>query len=140
MISVREAKDANWACAALSIFILLTRLAVYRCNQNTFDASVILCLASILVISSRIAVNYYRFRTGSASDALSENPSYFAPDNYAAIKTGSILVLVGRLLITTYYWFQSCLLLLFYSRIMPQFRWITNTIRLCWFTIVASYI
>jgi hypothetical protein len=140
MITVNQAGDSNWACAALSIVILLTRLAVYRNRQNAFDVSSMLCVASILIVSTRIAVNYYLLKDGSANTPLSGSPSNFTAQDYAAIKTGSILAIVGRLLITTYYWFQVSLLLLFYSRIVYQERWITNTIRFCWFTIFASYV
>jgi hypothetical protein len=145
MITVKQAGDSNWACAALSIVILLTRLAVYRNRQNAFDISPMLCVASILIVSTRIAVNYYLLRDGSANNPQSGSPSSFDAQDYAAIKTGSILAIVARLLITTYYWLQVSLLLLFYSRVLYsriiyKGRWITNTIRFCWLTIFTSYV
>src|ERR1700722_5437101 len=145
MVNVKQAGDSNWACATLSIIILLTRLAVYRNRQNVFDLSSMLCVASILIVSARIAVNYYLLRDGSANDPQSGSPSSFDAQDYAAIKTGSILAIVARLLITTYYWLQVSLLLLFYSRavysrIVYEARWITNTIRFCWLTIFTSYV
>jgi hypothetical protein len=140
MITVKQAGDVNWACAALSLVILIVRLAVYRNRQNGFDVSSMLCVASILIISTRIAINYYLLRDGTTNDPQSASLSYSDAQDYAAIKTGSILAIVGRLLITTYYWFQVSLLLLFYSRIVYEARWITNMIRFCWLTIFASYV
>jgi hypothetical protein len=140
MITAKQAGDCNWACAALSLVILIIRLAVYRNRQNPFDVSPMLCVASILIVSIRIGVNYYLLKCGSANYQLSGSLASLNAHDYAVIKTGSILAIAGRLLITTYIWLQVSLLLLFYSRIVYQERWVTNTIKFCWLTIFASYV
>src|SRR5437016_4379379 len=132
MITVKEAGDTNWACAALSLVILLIRLAVYRNKQTTFDVSSILCLASTIIVSIRIGVNYYLLECPAANyQPFASVASLDAPDA-AMIKTSSILAIAGRLLITTYIWLQLSLLLLFYSPIVSQHRWVANTIKFCW--------
>src|SRR5437868_5360644 len=127
MITVKQAGDANWACAALSLVILLIRLAVYRNGQNTFDVSSILSAASTLIVGIRIGVNYYLLKCPGANyQPFTSLASVDAPDD-AMFKTSSILAIAGRLLITTYIWLQLSLLLLFYSPIVGQRRWVANT-------------
>jgi hypothetical protein len=140
MITIKQAGDCNWTCAALSLVILIIRLAVYRNRQNSFDVSSMLCVASTLIVSIRIGVNYYLLKCGSANYQPSASLASLDAHDYAVIKTGSILAIAGRLLITTYIWLQVSLLLLFYSRIVYQERWVANTIKFCWLTIFASYV
>jgi hypothetical protein len=144
LITAIEAKNANWACAASSLVILVTRIVATRYRDKRFDAATALVAASILVLATRIVVVYLYLIYGTSNDVLNlknsdDESTYFNQHNISNIKAGSILSLIARLLITTFYWLQICLLLLFYSSILRDFHWI-YTIKVCWILIVATYI
>jgi hypothetical protein len=143
MLDDSPADIANWICGSLSLVILIARLGIYFYNKIPIDATYFLCTASIFILIAQIIVRYYYLRLGTANDVFTSTPDYVSLD-VAAIKKGSIFVLVSRVIATTLYWLQACLLLLFYSRIIHELRWIATRIRaminICWFTIAATYI
>lgn len=139
LITATDAKLANWICAAISLIILTIRLVATRYRDRRFDVASALVGASILVLATRIAVVYLYLLYGTSNDVLYGSKTYFNEDDLSTIKAGSILSLIARLLITTFYWLQICLLLLFYSSILRDFHWV-NTIKICWFFIVATYV
>ena len=139
LITGTNAKLANWICAALSILILSVRLVATRIRDKKFHAASALVAASLLVLSVRIVVVYLYLLYGTSNDVLHGEATYFDKSDLSTIKAGSILSLISRLLITTFYWLQISLLLLFYSSIIRDFHWI-NTINACWLLIVLTYI
>lgn len=141
LVSSQDARLAGWACAGLSLLILIVRATAARLQSGSFDISAIICFAAIVVVSARLVVNYYVLSYGTSNDALFGNSQYFDSHDLEALKIGSILALIARLLITTFYWLQNCLLLLFYSRILEiRARWTTVLIQLCWIAMPLTYI
>lgn len=134
-----QAKHANYACAALSLFILCTRVIVSQFRKRPFDLSFFLVLLSIAVIISRITVVYFYLLYGTAADALSDE-HYFDVHNMGNVKMGSILSLVARVLITASCWLQICLLLRFYTSMMYSIPWVARMIKLTWFATITTFI
>ncbi|EXJ95466.1 hypothetical protein A1O1_00588 [Capronia coronata CBS 617.96] len=140
-VSSQDARIAGWACAGLSLLILIIRATASRLHYGTLDISAVIVIAAIVVVSARIVVNQYVLSYGTSNDAIYGKSQYFNSDDTETLKSGSILALIARLLITTFYWLQNCLLLLFYSRILEvRARWTTRLIQLCWITIPLTYI
>lgn len=137
--SALEAKHANYVCAALSLFILWTRVIVSRYRKRPLDLSFFLVLLSIIVIICRITVVYFYLLYGTASDALSDE-HYFDVHNMESVKKGSILSLIARVLITASCWLQICLLLLFYNSMMYSIPWVARMIKLTWFATITTFI
>ncbi|KAK5097634.1 hypothetical protein LTR70_000653 [Exophiala xenobiotica] len=121
--SAEQAKDANYACAAFTLVILLARVAGSRRRQRPIDLSFFLVVLSILVVVARIIVVYYYLLYGTGSDAL-RDAEYFNTHNLDQIKKGSILSLVARVLITTSCWLQ----------------WVSWMIKLTWAATGASFV
>lgn len=140
--SSHEALITGFVCSGCSMAILLLRIVTARIQNGRFDLSSIICVASIVVVSARLAVNQFVLSYGTVNDALFGKSDYFDAEDLRRLKVGSILSLVARLLITTFYWMQNCLLLLFYSHIFSQVRvrWATVLIRMCWVAIPLTYI
>lgn len=141
MFTATQAKHANYACAALSLVVLLTRAAVTKRRQKTLDFAFWLVAISILTVITRIVVVYYYLLYGTASDAVN-SAHYFDTHDLAKVATGSKLSLVARVLITASCWLQVCLLLLFYSNlyIMQGLRWVHITINLTWIATAATFL
>ena len=139
MFNAQQAKDANYACAALSLVILITRVVVSRRRRRSVDLSLFLVVLSIFVIIARIIAVFFYLLYGTASDALN-NAHYFDTHDLETIKKGSILSLVARVLITATCWLQVCLLLLFYKHIMQGIRWVVWMIKLTWVVAGASFV
>jgi len=137
-----QALITGFICAGLSMVILLIRILSSRLRQGRFDVSTIICSAAIIVTAVRIAVNQYVLSYGTVNDALYGKKDYFDAEDLRKLKIGSILSLIARLLITTFYWLQNCLLLLFYSQFFQVRapRWTTILIRLCWVAIPLTYV
>lgn len=134
-----QAKQANYACAVLSLVILFIRVIVSRYRKRPLDLSFFLVLLSIVVDITRITIVYFYLRYGTASDALA-NEHYFDVHDMESVKKGSILSLMARTLITASCWLQVSLLLLFYSRMMYSICWVARMIRLTWIATIASFI
>jgi len=142
MVSSEEAQLANWVCSALSLFILIGRFALSRLKQGSCDITHLICAVALVVVVVRLVVNQFVLSYGTSNDALNGPPQHFDAGRLEELKIGSILSLVARLLVTTFYWLQICLLLLFYSRIIYQVcpRWTAVTIRLSWVMIAVTYV
>jgi hypothetical protein len=134
------AKLANYVCSALSLFILFSRLAATRHRDRKFNLASFLVATSILVLIARLVTVYYYLRYGTSQDYFyGSNPKSVVGANLSDVQKGSILVLLSRFFITTFYWLQVCLLLCFYSDMVRDLHW-RNTIKACWLTIAATYI
>jgi len=139
MFTATQANHANYVCAALSLVILLTRAIVSRLRRRPLDLSFFLVILSIATIISRIVVVYYYLLYGTANDALHDD-GYFSTHNLAKVKTGTILSLVARVIITATCWLQIGLLLLFYSHIMEGIRWVERMIKVTWIVVGATFL
>jgi len=141
LVSSGEAEVAGWICAGLSMVILLVRVVAVTIKQGKIDISTIICIAAVLVVGARVGVNQFLLKYGTSNDALRDKSQYFDSHDLETLKTGSILALIARLLDTTFYWLQTCLLLLFYSRIFAvRARWCTVLIRIAWGALPLTYI
>ena len=138
-LNAQDATVANWVCASLSLTILIIRLLTTRYRDKKFDAASYLVMASLVVGGGRVAVVYYYLKFGTAADAIKSKQTYFDHRELANIKAGSILSLVSRLMITTFYWLQIGLLLLFYSSIVREYHW-KATIKVCWVIVGVTYV
>ena len=139
LITALDAKLASWICAAFSIVILSIRLIATRRRDKAFNAASGVVAASLIVVIVRIVCVHLYLQYGTSNDVLYGNKRYFDAEDLSTIKAGSIFSLIARLLITTFYWLQICLLLIFYSNILRDHHWV-NTIRACWGLIVVTYI
>ncbi|KAH0843930.1 hypothetical protein AYO21_08320 [Fonsecaea monophora] len=141
LVSSEEAKIGGWVCAGASLLILVARIIAARIHQGSFDRSTAVCVASVVAVVVRLIVNQYVLTFGTSNDALNGKSTYFDSKDLQNLKTGSILSLIARLLITTICWLQSSLLLLFYSRIFEiRAKWTTRLIRICWIAIPVTYV
>ncbi|KIX92600.1 uncharacterized protein Z520_11629 [Fonsecaea multimorphosa CBS 102226] len=141
LISSEEAKVGGWVCAGVSVAILIVRIIAARIHYGSYDVSTAICVASLVAIVVRLIVNQYVLTYGTSNDALNSKSTYFDSKDHEDLKIGSILSLIARLLITSICWLQSCLLLLFYSRIFEiRAKWTTRLIRICWIAIPVTYI
>ncbi|KIV80535.1 hypothetical protein PV11_08028 [Exophiala sideris] len=140
LVSSEEARVTGWICTGLALVILIVRVMAARLRRGSFDISTPICAAAILIIAARVAVNQYVLTDGTSNDAL-DGKVYFNADDLKKIKIGSILSLIARLMVTTLYWLQSALLLLFYCRIFEvRARWTTVLIWICWAALPTTYI
>ena len=135
-----DAKLANYICSSTAIVILSIRLILTRHRDKKFDLASILTATSLLVLVVRLVVVYYYLLYGTSQDYLNAtNRAKFSATDLEEIRIGSILALVSRVLITSFYWLQICLLLLFYSVMVRDFHW-RNTIKVCWGLIISTYV
>lgn len=141
-ITREEAQIANWVTIPLAIAILVVRfISGQHWHKASFDVTTVVILASIAILIARIVVGYLVLHYDTAASILLETDD---PDlsklDLPRIRTGTILSLISRLLITTLYWLQCILLLLFYTRILSHIRWVKLGIRVTWVVIGLSYI
>jgi hypothetical protein len=140
-ISNKEAKVANWVSIALAIIILLVRfISGHYYRKSLFDTTALVILVSIAILIARIVVSNYVLEYGTADDILLEQNIQYDTLDLEKIKVGSILSLFSRLLITTLYWLQCVLLLLFYSRLLMHIYWVKTCVRVTWVVMGASYV
>ncbi|KXS98285.1 hypothetical protein AC579_6008 [Pseudocercospora musae] len=132
-----SATVANWICASLALTILLLRLATHRYQYRCLDKSAYLVIASIVILVIRTICNALILDLGSVN-----SPSLFPQESMQSsrARTGSKLTLLARVLVTTYYWLQSALLLIFYQKFLDHISWARRAIRLGWFMIGLTYI
>lgn len=139
-IDSKDAQLANYVCSSTSLVILSFRLILTRHRDKKFDLASLLTATSIVVLVARLVVVYYYLHYGTSQDYLNKSSGEtFSQQDLNEIRIGSVLALVSRALITSFYWLQICLLLLFYSAMVRDFHWI-NTIKACWLCIVVTYI
>ncbi|KXS98323.1 hypothetical protein AC578_6851 [Pseudocercospora eumusae] len=127
---------ANWICASLALTILFLRLATHWYQNRCFDKSAYVVIASIVVLLSRTICNAIILDFGSINTLSLARESEVS----SRAQTGSKLTLAARVLVTTYYWLQSALLLMFYHKILHHISWIHRAINLAWVTLVLTYI
>ena len=132
IVTRHDAVLANWICASLALAILVARLVTHWQQHRRLDNIAYIVLCSIMILISRTVCNVLILRFGTINTPGAENGS--------AIRTGSILVLGARVLVTTYYWLQSALLLLFYRKIMSHMPRIHNAIKLCWIVLLSTWL
>lgn len=136
--STTQANLANWICNIAAMLILVVRLACIRYQLHAFDTSAYVILLSLAVLSGRLALEYWIIRDGTVSDLLgTEHPT---AAELSKAQTGSILSLIARVLITSFYWLMCSLLLLVYRRVMDSVGWVRVAIRICWGVIATTYI
>lgn len=140
MAGAGPAEQVNYATSALTLLILTTRIALWIWRRERADASLLLVAASVLVVAARIVANSYYLAYGNAADANAHADSYFDPSNAQAVMTGSVLVLVARVLVTTILWLQVCILLLFYARITYGINWVARVVKITWVAVAATYV
>ncbi|KAI1077804.1 hypothetical protein F5B20DRAFT_253301 [Whalleya microplaca] len=134
-----EAQTVGYACGALSLLILGSRLVITQWRREPLDLSFWLVIVSMTVIVARMVTNYFYLEFGTASEAL-HDPNRFDEINYDLLKTGSILVLPARILITAVLWLQICILLVFYSRITSGLGWARLMINGTWAAVVLTFV
>ncbi|KAI0397639.1 hypothetical protein F5Y17DRAFT_319148 [Xylariaceae sp. FL0594] len=133
------AERVNYATTSLALLILTTRLVLSLCRRERVDASFFLVAASIVGVVVRIVLNAFYLTYGNVPDALL-HLGYFDESNLPDIRTGTLLVLAARVLITTVLWLQVSILLLFYSRIIFGFRWVACMVKVAWATVATTYV
>lgn len=140
-ISNNQAKIANWVSIALAIVILLVR---FICGQHyrksSWDITTAVVLVSIAILIARIVISNFVLEYGTADDILLDEVTDYETLDLDKIEVGTILSLVSRVLITTVYWLQCVLLLLFYTRILAHIHWVKLCVRVTWVVIGASYV
>ncbi|OTB15192.1 hypothetical protein K445DRAFT_318038 [Daldinia sp. EC12] len=134
-----EAQDVGYACAVLSVVILASRALISRWRREPVDLSFLFVVLSILVIIGRIIANNFYLKFGTANDVL-HDPHYSDHHDTSHLKTGSILVLLARVLLTAGLWLQICLLLLFYSRITSGINWADRLTKAAWITVILTFV
>ncbi|KAI1372452.1 hypothetical protein F4677DRAFT_449355 [Hypoxylon crocopeplum] len=135
----QEAQNVGYACAALSVIILASRLLISRWRREPVDTSFFIVVLSMLVIIGRIITNILYLRFGTANEVL--HGDQFSDDiDSPRVKVGSILVLLARVLLTAALWLQICLLLLFYSRITSGISWADRLTKIAWITVGATFV
>lgn len=134
-----EAEQVGYACAALSVFILCSRIIISRWRREPIDLSFFLVILSMVVIIGRIITNNFYLEFGTTIDVL-HNPHFSESNDTSRLKTGSILVLLARVLLTGVLWLQICLLLLFYSRITSGITWADRLTKVAWITALLTFV
>jgi hypothetical protein len=131
---------ASYVCSITSLVILAVRLVATRHRDKKFDLASVFTALSILVLVVRVSIVPFLLRYGTSQDYFHQDSKVaLSPSQVADIRVGSILALMARFLITTFYWLQICLLLFFYSSMTRDVHW-DNTIKACWATIGVTYI
>ncbi|KAI1163855.1 hypothetical protein F5B18DRAFT_671681 [Nemania serpens] len=139
MIDTRPAENANYATAALTLTILITRISLSIWRRERIDTSMILVVASIVVVVARTVTTIYYLRYGNAADAI-KHAHYYKMNDSDNVKAGGILILMARVLMTTILWLQDCLLLLLYYRIIYGVKWAALVVKTTWATAAVTYI
>ncbi|KAI1658614.1 hypothetical protein F4813DRAFT_395532 [Daldinia decipiens] len=134
-----EAQDVGYACAVLSVVILASRVIISRWRREPVDISFVFVALSMLMIIGRVIANNFYLRFGTTNEVL-HDPHLSDYYDTSHLKTGSILVLLARVLLTAALWFQICLLLLFYSRITSGIAWADRLTKTAWVTVVVTFI
>ncbi|KXJ85628.1 hypothetical protein Micbo1qcDRAFT_105520, partial [Microdochium bolleyi] len=132
-----DAQAANFACAAISLFIVILRAVTTIWQGKERDTSFVLVLLSIVFIIARIIVNHYYLSFGTTNDVLSGKITTYDP---ALVHVGSILVLVARIVLAVILWLQICILLLFYQFLFSNMAAVTYLIRATWVVVAATFI
>lgn len=140
--SEHTAMLTGWVTGGLALFILLVRLGVQPLLSSSFlDATVYAVALAVFVLGARLGCNYYILQYGTVSELIdSTGTASYTALQLSHARIGSILTLVARLLITTYYWLQCIILLLVYHRFVGHFPVFKKLILLCWVLIAVTYV
>lgn len=141
-LSASDAIVANWVCAALVGSFLITRLVVCHLRRpQHVDITFAIVTASLLIYIIRTFLNHYYLKYGTAGGYTPTKP-YLTTDGGVPleIRTGTILALLARLFVSTFYWLQCAILLLFYKRVLYHLTWVRMMVRICWAIITSTYI
>lgn len=129
--SAVEANLANWICNSLALAILLIRLACILYQRRALNVSAYLVLLSLGVLGGRVGLEYYIIKDGTVNDLVGSDEPVTASE-LAKAQTGSILSLIARVLITSFYWLMCMLLLLVYRSVLDSVDWARTVMRVCW--------
>ncbi|KAI0449835.1 hypothetical protein F5B21DRAFT_28887 [Xylaria acuta] len=133
------AEQVNYAATVLTLLILLTRISLWLWRRERLDTCFTLVVTSVVVVVARVVANACYLMYGNAADAI-KHAGYFDEGNLADVRTGSILVLVARSLITIILWLQVAILLLFYTRITYGVSWVAWVVKITWATVAVTFI
>lgn len=129
--SAVSANLANWICNSLALAILLVRFGCILYQHRGLNLSAYLVLLALCVLSSRIALEFYIIKDGTVNDLVGSDVPVSASE-LAKAQTGSILSLIARVLITSFYWLMCMLLLLVYRSVLESVDWARVVMRVCW--------
>ena len=139
-IDKTTSKITNYVCSITALLILTLRLFATRHRDRKFNTASVFTAVAIFVLVVRVSIVPFLLHYGTTADHFykdaTTNLSSEEQDN---VRIGGILTLIARFLITTFYWLQVCLLLLFYSSMVKDVHWV-NTIKACWITIGVTWI
>jgi hypothetical protein len=139
-IDSNTAKVTSYVFSITALVILIIRLAATRHRDKKFDIASVFAALSILVLTVRLAIVPFLLHYGTSQDHFYKDASAaLSAEEQSNLRIGGILTLMARFLITTFYWLQICLLLLFYSSMVRDVHWV-NTIKACWLTIAITWI
>ncbi|CZT15641.1 uncharacterized protein RCC_01480 [Ramularia collo-cygni] len=130
-VSEADASLANWICGSLALAILTARLVGHRWQHSRLDLSAYLVIMSIVVLIARIICNTVVLRDKTIRTSQQDSTN---------LRTGSIVTLITRILVTTFYWLQCTLLLVFYRDMLDHMTWIARIIKSCWIFMACTYI
>jgi len=135
--AMSAAQAANYACAAISLFIVALRACMTIWHRKKYDTSFFVVVASIIFIIARIVVNHYYLRFGTASDVLNGKLINYDPN---LVHVGSILVLIARIILAVILWLQMCILLLFYQHLLSGINVVAYLIRATWIMLAVTFV
>jgi hypothetical protein len=137
-VSLHGALAMNYICTTITILVLLLRLMT-GCILRDFNLSWTLVALSAVVAASRAVVDARYLELGTLPSGLDAIP--VSKDQTAYFRTAQILVLVARILVTTFFWLQLGLLLLFYTPfVRTASRFLRRAVQSTCLFQVASYI
>ncbi|KAH7304447.1 hypothetical protein B0I35DRAFT_495213 [Stachybotrys elegans] len=132
-----DAVAANFSCATISLLIVILRAATTIWQGKERDTSFVLVVLSIVFIIARIVINHYYLTFGTTNLVLDGNLTIYDP---GLVRTGSILVLIARIVLAAILWLQMSILLLFYRRILSGITAIAYLIRATWILLAATFV
>ena len=138
-VSAATAETMLWVSVALTILVLAARLAALWYRDQLKDPSTPIVVASLLIIGARAGCNHYILEY-KAVGAISSEDDTVSQSAASHTRTAGVLVLVARVLVTTFYWLQCMLLLLFYRSLLGHVYWIRMAIRLCWALLGSTFV
>lgn len=145
--SAADARVTTYVCSALSLSILLSRLAATTWSRRPLDRGFVLAVLSVVVEAVRIATTHLYLAYGTAADAAlrgegggDDRGYYFNPSDTHLVAVGSICSLFSRVLLTVTLWLQVSLLLVFYTKITSGIGAVARTVRWAWLFWAASLV
>ncbi|KAK7911967.1 hypothetical protein PG985_014448 [Apiospora marii] len=135
IVNVQTAQILDYVSSALSLAILLTRLALETWRKRKFDLNFYLASASVVAVVGRLVVTHYYLSFGAA------DPPGVAQDvDSKTYIAGRILVLVARVLFSLILWLQIGIILSFYTGLVHDVTVMTWVIRAIWGLVVVTFV